>query len=437
MNTSLNIVAEWEALSRGPPEERACFAAIGIRLGDVWLTRAEDAFVQRLRDKVHLSAYRLAEWLAWNWWRLRWEPRNRRPSWVLAHRLSTIGGGYVWPNITVSSDGERIVLLTKPTQLRPSEPLRYVEDIAAIIRPSAFQDAVDLFIEQVRGQLRAEHLGDTNLDHIWNELLAERDDPEASGRRRLEALMGFDPDEAAPQQIETLVADAKLLGAQAINEVAAGQELLTAKDFDEIAQSTGFDASPKDAARLTAVSLPVFGDAPAWKRGAAAAFALRSSNNLGAAPISNLRLAEMAGVDHAALTNTKGTERDYKISYALDENASVGRVVLHSKWETGRRFELARLLGDRIAGDGDERLLPATRSYTYRQKLQRSFAAELLCPFEALRDMLHDDFSPEATEEAAKYFDVSEFAVRTLLINNGLLDRDELETDSDVAPRAA
>lgn len=438
MSALLSIEAKWEALGRGSPEERACFAAIGIRYGDVWLTRAEDTFVQRLRDKVHLSAYRLAEWLAWNWWRLRWEPSNRRPGWALAHRLTTIGGGYVWPNITVSSDGERIVLLTKPTQFRPSEPLRYVEDIAAVVRPSAFQDAVDLFVEQVRGQLRAEHIGDTNLDHIWNELLAERDDPEASERRRLEALLGFDPDEAAPQQIEALVADAKLLGDQAMSEVAAGQELLTAKDFDEIAQSKGFSASPKDAARLPAeISLPAFGDIAAWKRGAAAAIALRNSSHLGAAPISNRRLADMAGVDHAALTETKETERDRKISYALDESTSVGRVVLHSKWETGRRFELARLLGDRIAGNSDGRLFPATLSYTYRQKLQRSFAAELLCPFEALRDMLHDDFSPEATEDVAKHFDVSERTVRTLLVNHGLLDRDDLETDLDVVSRAA
>jgi hypothetical protein len=100
----------------------------------------------------------------------------------------------------------------------------------------AFQDAVDLFVEQVRGQLRAVHVGDTNLDDIWNELLAERADPETSERRRLEALMGFDPDEAAPQQIETLVADAKSLGDRTMSEVAAGRELLTAKEFGEIAQ---------------------------------------------------------------------------------------------------------------------------------------------------------------------------------------------------------
>jgi len=82
---TLAIEADWEVLQDGTPEERACFAAIGIRYGKLWLTQADDAFVNRVRDKVHLSAYRLAEWFAWNWWRLRWEPQSRAVDWALAH----------------------------------------------------------------------------------------------------------------------------------------------------------------------------------------------------------------------------------------------------------------------------------------------------------------------------------------------------------------
>ena len=97
MIRALSIDAEWETLRQGSAEERACFAALGIQYGDIWLTEAEDAFVKRVRSKVHLSAYHFAEWLAWNWWRLRWEPRKHAPGWNLAHRMATIGGGYVWP----------------------------------------------------------------------------------------------------------------------------------------------------------------------------------------------------------------------------------------------------------------------------------------------------------------------------------------------------
>ncbi|MDB5692613.1 MAG: hypothetical protein JWO81_1676, partial [Alphaproteobacteria bacterium] len=110
MPNRLAIETNWELLERGSPEERATFAALGIRFGDVWLSEAEDLFVGRTRRAVYLSAYRLAEWLSWNWWRLRWEPFRTTESWNLAHRLSTIGGGYVWPNVRIASDGERILL---------------------------------------------------------------------------------------------------------------------------------------------------------------------------------------------------------------------------------------------------------------------------------------------------------------------------------------
>src|SRR5215212_3124138 len=95
MIVQLTLTADWEHLDEGSPEERACFGAIGLGYGNVWLTQVNDTFVNRVRSKPLLSAYHLAEWLAWNWWRLRWEPRSPRPDWAFAHKLATIGGGYV------------------------------------------------------------------------------------------------------------------------------------------------------------------------------------------------------------------------------------------------------------------------------------------------------------------------------------------------------
>jgi len=54
------------------------------------------------------------------------------------------------------------------------------------------------------------------------------------------------------------------------------------------------------------------------------------------------------------------------------------------------------------------RLFAATRSHTYRQKMQRSFAAESLAPFGAVDEMLADDYSMENQQEAAEHFMVSE-----------------------------
>src|SRR5205823_1908082 len=144
------------------------------------------------------------QWVAWNWWRLRWEPRRRSIDWALAHKMSTIGGGYVWPNITIVSDGERIVFDAQGTMLRPEEPLRYITRFAAIILAAEFEAAVDTFVEQVRGQLRAEGIASTNLETIWSELQDERKTAEIAIRRKFEALLGCDPDDVDEAIIERL-----------------------------------------------------------------------------------------------------------------------------------------------------------------------------------------------------------------------------------------
>jgi Zn-dependent peptidase ImmA (M78 family) len=94
-----------------------------------------------------------------------------------------------------------------------------------------------------------------------------------------------------------------------------------------------------------------------------------------------------------------------------------------SAFKANRRFELARLLGDRFVGAAGDRLHPATRALTFRQKWQRAFAAELLCPFDGLAEVLEGDLSDEGIESAAGRFGVSELAVRMVLVSHGLLER--------------
>ena len=82
------------------------------------------------------------------------------------------------------------------------------------------------------------------------------------------------------------------------------------------------------------------------------------------------------------------------------------------------RFEAARFVAEEILTPKQESWLPATDTSTARQKVQRAFAAEFLCPIGALRDFLNGDFSPEAIEEAGEYFGVSELAVKSHLANH-------------------
>ena len=67
----------------------------------------------------------------------------------MAHRMPNIGAGFVWPDITIFSDGERIVLDAAPTRRRAFEPLRYICQAAAIVRATVFEDVTDAFVRSV------------------------------------------------------------------------------------------------------------------------------------------------------------------------------------------------------------------------------------------------------------------------------------------------
>ena len=99
-------------------------------------------------------------------------------------------------------------------------------------------------------------------------------------------------------------------------------------------------------------------------------------------------------------------------------------MALRSRWATGRRFDLARLLAERLLPPvGAEPLRAVTRSYTYGQKAQRAFAAEFLAPIDAVDAFLSGDYSEDRQQEAADHFQVSWYTIRSLLVNNHRLGR--------------
>jgi hypothetical protein len=423
------IEIDWETLDAGAPEERAAFGALGIRVDGAWLTEAHDASVNRVRQKVHLSGYRLAQWLAWNWWRLRWEP-ERRPgtvNWAMAHRLTTIGGGYVWPNVECISDGERTTLRAHPTRPRATESLRYVAELDETVSASDFESGVELFVGQTLEQLRAEGIRDSALERIWADVQTERADDDSNWYRRLEAAMGFDPDEADEEVVNALISDGDTLGHDASAELAAnaspGRPAPRASDLQTLASSSGHDV---DLASIAQLSSRTFGEVGApWVLGEACARDLRSQERLGDGHLSDKRLAELAGAEPGVLESTK---RDTPFSFILGGGGSTARIVLQSPYPTSRRFALARLIGDRVAGQTREPLTPALGSHTYRQKFQRAFAAELLCPFDQARQLFDEDLSDESQDRVADTYQVSPRVVRTQLVNKGLLRRDTLQT---------
>jgi hypothetical protein len=426
MSRRWSIKADWELLETGPPEERAGFAALGISAYDTSLTAGHDRLVQSIREAPYLSAYHFAEWLAWNWWRLRWEPRKTSPEWELSHAMASIGSGYVWPNIHIVSDGKNLTLICKPTSERIRTPYRYINDSVSVIPAPEFESEVDLFIEAVLQRLLTYQIADSNLKEVWQAVVRERQDPALSRQRKLEALLGEDPGEMDEALLQDFLGNADAIGQAALEEIAAnrnpGQAVPDIASLLELGHSQGTPNHLQHRVTLDD-SLPRDMDA-AWELGALAAQLLRKQESI--APeksITNSRLADMCGAPSDIAEGPAQPMPRLDLSFALSESDQHGRIVLRSNWESGRRFELARLLGDYLTYDTKDPMWPATRSDTYRQKVQRAFAAELLSPFHAVVAMLDGDYSMESQQDVAHHFQVSDLTIRTLLVNHSRIDR--------------
>ena len=459
MPGSLEIaVKRTGSLDDSPPEESATFGLLTVRVNDRLLTEAvsgeRKGAPQSICEGPHVAGYSLAEWLIWNWWRLHWDEvvpphqnidvRNR---WDFAHCMETAGDGYVWPKITIAPEGEQTRIVSEPSLVSDSDPFRYIASTAGEVVPThCFTSAVDRFVQQVISNLERAGLRDTNLQKLLIDLKQERGDPEMTRFRRAEARLALDPDEAREEDIWRCLADARELGESSWAELAAeaaysgvsAPEVTSAQNLRSLAESRGFVASRNNRIELSdlprikdvsagdngpghfAIPAAPPGVVPPWVVGADLASRLRAHEDLDGRPLDDKHLGGFAGLSSDAITRTY--RRGERLAYVLAEREGETRVVLRSGRRTGRRFELARLIGDRLLAaqnEYDDALFPATRAYTYRQKAQRAFAAELLSPFHALEDLMAGDYSADRQQKVAGHFRVSERTIGTQLVNYG------------------
>lgn len=436
MDESLKIECEWWGSANGEKDiSQVSRGAIGISVGDQWLTRLEDSWGNTVRNRLNACAHTLAGWLAGNWWRLRWEPET--PSsrddvdWRMSHSMASAGGGFCWPSILFASDGDTLAVASRATRGRVLGPVRYLNEVNTRITAREFERAIDAFMSLVLSRLHSEGFANSELAELWAEVLRERGDSQLAQWRRLEAICGFDPGEAPEEVIKMLLTDEAGLGGKALEEVAAQGRHSTAellKPILELAGSNGQVGAggfrgtmPKLAAdrKYEAGARP-------WQRASKLARLAREEWGLGKQPITNKRLAELMGTNADIFDEvTKGAAPMPLVLRETDRDSF--DFYLIRAHPTSRRFAASRLLGDHLYHSNGGRLIPATGAKTARQQFQRAFAQEFLCPFEALREKIQtaqpDD---DDIAEAAAHFNVSTRVIETTLVNKGELDREAL-----------
>lgn len=447
MSKDFEIDVEWLEGSDRDPVERAAFAQIVISAAQQVTTELEDLFARTVRPGLRASAYDLAVWLAENWWRLRWEPEAKSVDWRLSHVVAAAGGGFTWPDISFASDGVHVLVEARETSGGEQVPVRYIRDIDVQISAVAFEDGIDEFIERVLARLSAVNVGETDLSVLWKQLLAERHDKEIGDRRRLEALLGFDPDEAPRKLIESLQETTGEVGRNAVDEIAAAAKVRapqTLHDILERVRASGDSICVASASNiLSQFSGQSFSTELPWQRATRAAKLARDVWGVDQGPVSNDTLSELLSVSVDFLGYTPSNGLQVAAGLRTNHGTDAVNVVMRAKAPTGRRFEIMRLVADHIVAVSDDRLLPVTAAKTDRQKFQRAFAQEFLLPFEDLYGQLgppplsEDGSADDDIEDIAKRYDVSPLLVRTVLVNQEYLPRGMLTATYSVEPGAA
>ena len=423
-------------LDNGMPEESAAMGQLVIEAGGRNLTAGFDWAngAGNYSPGPFVSGYHLAAWLVWNWWRLRWEPRPTLQgplpvAWEYAHGLSSVGGGYLWPNITIACDGFHCDLTAAASHKHSAALFRYLglsERHGISVRIEDFEHAVFGFVEHVKERCDKAALEDSNLHTVCSDLDLERKDMTLARLRKFEAQLGMDPDEWPAECLEGRLKDGDTLGNHALEELAMHSAvqsqpglagMLARQQILDVSESSGFEWNSANAVAALTSMQAQWGSRIAWRVGIDYARALRAQEDLGLDAIGNARLADLAGVPAESLSGGAVGP----CSWFLHRNGQ-GRAVLQSPWPTNRRFDLARLMGDRLfratVQEPPEPMLPATRSCSYRQKAQRAFAAELLSPWLSVEAMLQEDYSEENQERVADHFDVSAMVIANQLWNN-------------------
>ena len=436
MSDELRIEFDWLDRETGSEIDRAFAASVGVAVGEEYLTRLDDLGAKTVRNQILASAWHLANWFVANWWRLRWEPAPTQwqedTDWRMAHCLAAAGGGYVWPNAIFASDGDSMEIAAKPkSKSARFEPVRYINDVQAWITAAEFEQKVDAFMESVLSRMQSLQLQDECLPSLWAEILKERSDAELSQQRKLEAMAGFDPDQAPAELIENLLDDPDNLGKSALAEVAAEARHATGDALPIIRELGRSRSRPKPGgfrARVDELPMPpaADGERRPWQKAADLARHARNHWGLGNKPIRNHTLADILRAKATVFSDASTVATPMPLGIRAAASGTFD-VYFNSPSNTTRRFAASRLLGDFLYFSNQERLLPATHAKTSRQKFQRSFAQEFLCPIDALLETIQtaqpdeDDIS-----EAAAHFHVSPLMVRTTLVNHGQLEREAL-----------
>ena len=193
--TEISFHVEWlDGEGITGPELAATFASLRIEVGGEPLTRVIDHRAQTTRDSIYVPLYPIAEWMAGNWWFLRFESENAvkqtTPDFRRRHSLRASAEGYTVPDLTMVTSGTRTKL-----QWRSGQPdlagNEFLSTNQSIVDSRTFTDECARFIDKVIRRLVACGIASTFLQDEWAAI--QDTDEEEQRFCTMSARLGWDP----------------------------------------------------------------------------------------------------------------------------------------------------------------------------------------------------------------------------------------------------
>jgi hypothetical protein len=265
-------------------------------------------------------------------------------------------------------------------------------------------------------------LEDTELWYHWTAINKEMKNKKASTYRKIEAMLGFNPDEASEDVMKAFLSKAKDIGNSAVEELAsamANQDNNPAESLLTVERAALDGVVGKfDIPNIHVEKILHQGLEP-WEIGRQLALETRNAC-VTKDVVSDDVLCDLMGLTKDNLFHNTGYPP--LTLGIIDQGTGKSSITFRGgKSRQARRFIASRIVGDKLIAKTDK-WLPVSKAATVRQKIQRSFAAEFLCPFDILHTFLDGKYDEDSLAEAADYFSVDESVPRTHLVNNDILD---------------
>lgn len=414
------LLSEWDRPDGvAAPELAATWARLEMWADSTCITQVEDAEVGSARRGIYCSLYPLAEWVAFNWWLLQAHSRpaslgssspalfaqrqTSHPPWLKHHNIRAAGDGFAWPDLAILPFGDRTRIVWRADRAdRLHKPIRYLVDGNAEMPSAVVTHALAGIVESVLERLDERGITASPLAEEWQAISAatseEREFCIASAR------IGRDPyavpadlaellERAATQLKPELLADFL----DAVDPVRIGAELdwvkRTSSDIDELETSP---SAALDELRKQTRGANALGASLPWTHGYQQARHVRGI--MGAMPTKPFALDGLINYQESF-----SKSRAFQGLGGLTQQGGETLMLSRHFPEDVSRFAGARALWHFAIDETADRFL-LTSSRGDRQRIARSFAAELLAPADGIRELL------ETTAEMASEEDIESIA---------------------------